>query len=243
MVNQPDLAAMPINDEVSPFSGKLLDGLEFCSKAYSLFQDIQNSPEGVSRLRMRSSDIEKKLVKELLPICAYVQASYRPGRYLSIQWERGNQPYDAKLIQHGRCVELGHYPQESHIEVTCAVHQNEYLQRELLENEGCAFDVEGLERQKSREIKSVPVFHRGYEFIDSFSEIVQCQIKNKACKGYPDNSILIVQCTLNRGGYCSHEWELLMESIEKVLPAKPFREFFFYDTASCFKTSLYPPAT
>jgi hypothetical protein len=52
-------------------------------------------------MRMRPSALEKKLLEELLPICMYVQASYRPGRYTSVRWLKGNQAYDAEVRQVG----------------------------------------------------------------------------------------------------------------------------------------------
>jgi hypothetical protein len=81
---------MPITP-LDEFDGKLLDGLEFCSKVYALFESIRHADDGPSRLRMRPSRLEKKLLEELLPICKYVQASYRLGRYISVCWVDGSQ--------------------------------------------------------------------------------------------------------------------------------------------------------
>lgn len=57
---------------LSQFDGELIDGLQFCAMTYALFEQIRNSENGRSRLRMRKSKVEKKLIEELLPICKYV---------------------------------------------------------------------------------------------------------------------------------------------------------------------------
>lgn len=153
-------------DPLLQFDGTLLDGLEFCSKVYALFEEIRCSDNGLSRLRMRPSLVEKRLLDELLPICRYVQVSYRPGRYISVRWINGSQPFDAELVQRGAYVSENFYPALSHLEVTCAMHPNEYLSRELLETKGGGFGLNGIKRLKNGDIESVPV---GYMNMDSLS--------------------------------------------------------------------------
>jgi hypothetical protein len=75
----------------SQIDGILLDGLNFCGKVYELFESIRHTEDGRSRLRMRTSEVEKKLVEELLPICKYLQTKYRSGRYISVKWVNGSQ--------------------------------------------------------------------------------------------------------------------------------------------------------
>lgn len=64
---------------LSQFDGIRLDGLEFCSKVCRLYESIRYGADGPSRMRMRPSRVEKKLLDELMPICKYLQASYGPG--------------------------------------------------------------------------------------------------------------------------------------------------------------------
>lgn len=225
---------------LSLFDGILLDGLDFCSKAYALFEEIRNSEGGTTRLRMRPTSLEKKLLEELLPICTYVQASYRPGRYMSVRWKDGSQPYDAELLQRGAYVSENFYPALGYIEVTCTMHRNEYLSRELLETKGGGFGVEGISRLKSGEIESVPVGYTNHELIDSYGDIVRKQIAKKSAMPYPAGTTLIVQCTLNMP-YLPDEWDALMARVKVDLPSSPFREVFLYDTVSQYKTSIYPP--
>jgi hypothetical protein len=113
-------------------SGESIDGLKFCAMVYDLFEAIRVSDGGPSRLRMRAGSVEKKLVEELLPICRYVQAKYRLGRYIAVKWIDGNQQFDAEINQWGARVDLGYEPAAGHLEITCVMHQNDYLVRELI---------------------------------------------------------------------------------------------------------------
>src|ERR1019366_7780432 len=86
---------------LSTFDDQLLDGLEFCRKVYDLFDQVQNGPDGIAKLRLRPSKNEKRLVEELIPIARYVQARYREGRRIKVRWLSGSQPYDAILWSSG----------------------------------------------------------------------------------------------------------------------------------------------
>ena len=93
---------------LSQFDGELIDGLQFCAMAYELFEKIRCAEDGPSRLRMRATDVEKKLIEELLPICKFVQAKYRAGRYISVRWVNGSQQFDAEVFQTGKYVQEGY---------------------------------------------------------------------------------------------------------------------------------------
>lgn len=221
------------------FDGQLIDGLEFCSRAYALFENIRDREDGPSRLRMRESPLEKKLLEELLPICKYVQASYRIGRYISIRWVNGNQTYDAEITQRGAYVSDNYYPSTGHIEVTCTMHLNEYLSRELLETKGGCFGLEGIRRLKNREIESIPVGFTNKEFIAPYSELVLNQIAKKAQMPYPENTILIVQCTMNTM-YTHDEWDTFIVQVKEKLPTNSFSEIYLYDNVCQHSQFLYP---
>ena len=87
--------------QFAQFDGEIIDGLRFCSLTYKLFDKIRGAENGPSRLRMRDSQVEKKLLEELLPICKYIQAKYRAGKYISVRWASGSQQFDAQVIQTG----------------------------------------------------------------------------------------------------------------------------------------------
>src|SRR5438045_3358322 len=97
---------MPPRDQLdlSTFDGKLLDGLRFCCQVYDLFDQVSSEPDGVAKLRLRPTKVEKRLVEELIPIARYVQARYREGRRIKVRWFSGSQPYDAILWSCGSLV-------------------------------------------------------------------------------------------------------------------------------------------
>ena len=222
---------------LSALNGILVDGLEFCSKVYTLFEQIREQENGVSRLRLRDSNIEKKLIEELLPICMYIQSKYRAGRYISVKWIDGNQQFDAEIQQKGNYVKHGYFPETTYLEVTCVMHPNEYLSRELLDKEGFSFGLDGIKRLKTREIVSEPIVHSNFEFVLSFSKLVLKQIDKKISIPYPASTSLIIQCSLNRL-YTPDEWEMLIVDVRKNISAHNFQEIFIFDTVCNYRASI-----
>jgi hypothetical protein len=223
---------------LAALDGKLLDGLQFCGNVYQLFESIRATADGPSRLRRRMSKVEKRLIEELLPICAYLQSRYRVGRYISVRWRAGNQQCDAELVQEGAYVTHGYYPGSAFLEVTCAMHRNEHLSRELLDKEGGAFGLEGLRRLKSGAIESVPVSYLNNDFIARYATILLGSVAKKAEKPYPENTALIVQCNLNNL-YLPSDWAELILRVQETLPAIPFSEVFVYDPVCQYSHTFY----
>lgn len=226
-------------EALAEFDGELLDGLYFCSRVYALFESIRKSPGGISRLRRRSTKVEKRLLEELFPIAKYIQASYRPGRYIAVRWVDGSQQYDAEIVQEGDYVCENYFPKDAYLEVTCAVHPKEHLSRELLDNKGSAFGLEGIRRLQNGDIESVPVSYSGNEFVVKYSRILLNELSKKAAKSYPANTSLIVQATLNMP-YYSNEWQQLVELVQAQLPKSLFREIFIYDPTNHYSHTFYP---
>lgn len=222
---------------LSQFNGELIDGLQFCTQTYALFEQIRSTEDGPSRLRMRASEVEKKLIEELLPICKYVQAKYRPGRYISIRWINGSQQFDAEVVQTGAYIEQGHFPAAGYLEATCVMHHNDYLSRELLDTKGAGFGLDGIRRLKNREIESLPVSYTNLEFVQSYSKLVLKQIEKKAGIKYPIDTTLIVQCSLNNL-YTPEEWETLVSVVRNGLPEHHFSEIFIYDSVAEYSCGL-----
>jgi len=223
---------------LSELNSVFLDGLQFCSKVYTLFEHIREQENGISRLRLRDSNIEKKLIEELLPICTYVQSKYRAGRYISVKWINGSQKFDAEIQQKGGYVKQGYFPETAYLEVTCVMHPNDYLSRELLDKEGFSFGLDGIKRLKSREIVSEPVSHSNFDFVLSFSKLVLKQIDKKISISYPANTTLIIQCSLNTL-YTPDEWEMLIADVRKNISAHNFQEIFIFDAVTNYNSSLY----
>ncbi|MBL0392765.1 hypothetical protein JJ685_16635 [Ramlibacter monticola] len=183
--------------------------------------------------------MEKRLLEELLPICMYVQANYRPGLYMSVRWIDGPQTYDAEIEQRGGHVSENNYPAKAYAEVTSAVHPNEYLSRELLDTAGFAFGLDGLRRLKDGSIESVPVSHTNGDFVAKFADLVLDQVAKKEAKRYPQDTTLIVQCTLNLP-YMPDEWADLVVRIRERLPPSQFREIYLYDPVGRYSHTIFP---
>jgi hypothetical protein len=222
---------------LTQFNGELIDGLQFCAKTYALFEQIRSAENGPSRLRMRATEVEKKLIEELLPICKYVQAKYRAGRYISVRWVNGSQQFDAEVVQAGAYVEKGYFPASAYLEATCVMHSNDYLSRELFDTTGIVFGLDGIRRLKNRQIESKPIGYSNQEFIQSYTKLVLKEIGKKAGKKYPPETTLIVQCTLNTL-YMPDKWEMLVAEVRSQLPEHQFREIFMYDSVTEYTCSL-----
>ena len=208
---------------LAALNGILTDGLVFCTQAYAIFEQLRSAQDGASRLRLRTSQVEKRLVEEVLPICRYIQTYYRPGRYISVRWVDGGQTFDAELQQSGWYVDQGCYPKLMHLEITLAMHENEHvIWQHLSEGKG-AFAPEGVIRNKREPAYSLPHVFRQDEHVALFVPIVVSQIAKKAEKPYPQGTSLVVQCHLN-SLYTPAEWDVLVDNVKLQMPTNNFKE-------------------
>ena len=224
------------NSLLQSLDDHFLDGLKFCSLVYKIFEKVRETPEGLEGLRMRRGKC-KKLVEELLPICKYIQGKYRPGRYISVRWKDGNQKYDAELRSVGEYVSQGFYPASSFIEVTCAVHSNDYLAREHLNVGGAVFGLDGLTRTKDHKVSSTPLSQSGDDFIYKYADLVLGELAKKVAKSYPEKTTLVMQCSLNRP-YLPNDWVKLVSIVSERALIHPFTELFLYDPVCEYSVSI-----
>jgi hypothetical protein len=213
--------------------GVWLDGLQFCSEAYRLFERLIAEPDGVKRLRLRTQRFERKLITEILPLAHYLKSTYSLGRYIDVRWQSGSQPFDAEFRQRGEFVEQRGLPKAGHFEITTAQHPDDHLARERLETEGFLFSVHGLKttatkRNPNRNIVSEPVVFSNGSFIDAMAGFILDEIATKAAKGYPPGFTLIVQCSLNCL-YLPDEWSMLVGKVRQSLPKNSFGEIWMCD--------------
>lgn len=222
------------------FHNRSFDGLEFCRLAYAFFEEVRSGPDGVAVLRKRPRAV-KKLLEELLPICRYVQANYGPGRYMSVRWINGRQTFDAQIETTGAFVDNGGWPRSAAVEVTAAVHANDHLMRELLNTGTPVFGVEGIERTKDEDgkrlIVSKPTSYNNQSYIETFKQIVIASIAAKVSKQYPQDTTLIVDCSLHTV-FLRDEWEEMIRRVREACPAHEFREIFMTDGARGFTAVL-----
>lgn len=212
------------------FHNKWLVGFSFCQKAYKLFNQIKSETTGLERLRMRQSELEKKLIEEILPLAKFVQIKTRPGNELKIKWMNGNQQFDACFVQFGSYVDNGFSIPKGHIEVTGVYHPNHYLAKKLLNNGETFFGYDGLVRDKKmKTIHSTPVVRKGLEFAENMATLAIGQIKKKSEISYPDDTILIVECSL-ANYYYEHEWHHFLSNVRENMLSHSFKEILLYDS-------------
>jgi hypothetical protein len=222
---------------LAEFDGVLLDGLDFCRRTYALFERLRTAPDGPTRLRLRASNTEKKLLEELLPICKYIHFYYRVGRYISVRWIDGDQSFDAEISQQGTYIDKGYYPATAHLEVTGAMHANEHWIWKLLSSGRGAFAPEGISKTKGRPVESEPVVFTNHQHVEQFVPIVVGQLTKKAGTAYPANTSLVVQCSLN-SLYTRDDWDLLVREVHRQVPVHSFREILLYDGTREFASPL-----
>lgn len=180
---------------------------------------LRTEPGGIERLRLRSGKDEKRLLDEILPICRYVQTYYRHGRYISVRWVNGSQSYDAELVQSGGYVTQGYYEQNALLEITSAMHPNEYLTWELLNQGKTVFAPEGIDAKRGTPLTSQPVIFTNSEHVLGFVPIVVSSIRRKTDIQYPENTPLVVHCHLNIL-YVPSDWQLLASEVEHAIVSR-----------------------
>jgi hypothetical protein len=169
--------------ELSEISNSLMDGLIFCRKTYKIFENIKQSKDGIEKVRLQKG-IMNKFIKEVLPIARYVQMKYSPGRKIKVKWINGYEPYDAYFLSSGFLVDIGEVSRKQFIQVTTAVHQNDYLCRQYFVEKGHSWGPKGTKyrEKKSKEIISEPYVYSNMEHADDFAGIIIERIGNKSKK-------------------------------------------------------------
>lgn len=224
--------------DVATIDGQLLDGLDFCRKVYDLFDQINRGPEGKSRLRLRQSKIDKRLVEELLPLARYIQSCYQAGRRIKVRWLSGSQQYDAVLWSSGPLVKHGGAPRRVFAEVTTAVHRNDSDMRRRLDQHGGSFGVKGIHRE-GKAIVSKPYVFCGGENAKDLAEQILTRLIAKANKAYPSSTVLVVNCVPPCSLMLENEWNDAIEQVRLAMPGIPFREIFLLDMLMGHSATLY----
>jgi hypothetical protein len=217
-----------------------MDGLEFCRKVYAFFEQIKAGTDGTARLRLRPAKAEKRLIEELIPLARYVQARYREGRRIRVRWFSGSQSFDGWLLSAGAIVDRGLAPKRVCVEITAAVHQNDHLMRQALQEQRTVFGVKRISRdKKTRAIVSEPyVFTPAERAADLAAQII-ARIQDKSAKGYPPNTVLVIYCVLLGVTY-EDEWKDAVERVEQAQAHRAFGEVFLVETSvSSFSATLY----
>jgi hypothetical protein len=119
-------------------------------------------------------------------------------------------------------------PKKVLLEVTRAVHEKEYLIRELINQGGASFGVKGIARnKKTREILSEPyVRHEGKSVSDLADQIIEA-LKNKAAKKYAPGTVLIIESVPN-GIVLEEEWKVAIKRVKDANVRHDFGEAFIF---------------
>ena len=209
--------------------GVTLDGLEFCSRAYAAFDAVRKAPGGIAELRMRKTKCAKRLVEEILPIAAFVQAKYGLALRLGVTWSGGDQNFDAVIKCSGDIAERGEVRRRFYLEITSAAHANDYLVRENLNTTGGSFGP----RQTIRDKKTGLITSKPSRYSDGEREAeIVAQIGNivgkKQKKLYPSPTVLLVQCSIP-SIIQDDEWERVVAELKFGRNYAPFKEVYIYE--------------
>jgi len=228
-----------VNSTLADFDNHLINGLDFCKKAYGLFEQVRRSSNGVERLRLRKGKLEKKLVEELLPIARYVQARYSHGRQMKVRWKDGTQSYDARLLSTGALVDLHLSPKSQYVEVTTAVHENDHIARSISNKNGHVFGVKGIQKDPhTRKYISEPYVYTNEELSEDLAQKILERIKAKTKIKYPADTTLIIQCFLDTL-FFEDEWEYAIQKVKDSGVEHRFREIFLFDSNHHYAATLY----
>jgi len=228
-----------MNYTLADFDNHLMNGFEFCKKAYGLFEEVRRSPNGVKRLRLRKGKLEKKLIEELLPIARYIQARHSHGRQLKVRWRDGTQNYDARLLSSGALVDVHLVPKSQYVEVTTAVHENDHIARAIFNKTGRVFGVKGIEKDpQTGEYVSQPYVYVNRELPEDLADKILERITAKAEIKYPTNTSLVIQCFLDML-FLEEEWWCAIEKVKSRGVQHRFREIFVFDSNHHYAATLY----
>lgn len=215
--------------DLATFDGQLLDGLDFCRKAYDLFDQVRSGPDGVTKLRLRQPRTVKRLIEELIPIARYVQARYREGRRIKVRWYSGSQPFDAILWSSGVFVEKGFAPRKRFVEVTTAPYHNEHLDRRRL-----VFGEEKIPHGSKPSVRG----HTANQLATELGDQILERLKKKSLKNYAPGTVLLVYCIPDTLILPS-EWDDAIEQVRRTQLHRGFREVFLFDTLMANSATLY----
>jgi hypothetical protein len=174
------------------FSKSYLIAETFTGRAYHALESLT-----LEEYRMRTGDLAKPLIEEILPLAALVRKLDVPGRRARCKYYPGSGQFDAKLRLSGDHVDHGFARPEYYVEVTTAVSNKDYLRRESLHRYGSVFGGDSIYRKGSRskgndEIVSEAQVQDGEEPARQARFLVEECLRLKAAKGYPTPCILLI---------------------------------------------------
>jgi hypothetical protein len=228
-----------MNKDLEYFDNRLMNGFDFCKRAYGLFEEIRTSQNGIERLRLRKGKLEKNLIEELLPIARYIQARYSHGRQIKVRWINRSQSYDARLLSAGVLVDKRLLPKTLYVEVTTAVHENDHILRRLINEQVPTFGVKGIQKDpQTDKYNSQPYVYNNNEHSEDLAKKILERIKAKNKIRYPKSTTLIIQCFLDTLFFES-EWEYAIQRVKNSEVEHRFYEIFLFDSNHHYSATLH----
>jgi hypothetical protein len=228
---------MPI-DGLESIDGHILPGLEFCARVYSAFDAVRERPGGVEELRMLRTIRAKKIIEELLPLAALIQGRHGPGLRTRVKWLGGSQSYDAILHCSGSNTIHAGVPKRQYVEITTAVHGNDYLTREHLNQKGFAFAPRSTSRDpKTHGVKSEPSVYGHLGPQDELVAQIVASIRRKADKRYPRPTLLLIRCIVHLP-MLEDEWAYVVKRTRELEGVHKFRELVLLEHVSGMLTTV-----
>ena len=130
-------------------------------------------------------------------------------------------------------------PRKLFVEVTTSVHQNEYLARRLLHEQGGSFGVKGILRsKKTGDIVSKPHAHTPDELATDLAGQILERLKSKSDKNYSQATVLVINCVPD-SLILDSEWNDAIERVTKAQVHLAFREVFLLEPVMSHSTTLY----
>jgi hypothetical protein len=205
----------------------------FIEKAFRVFNQVRNSKNGISELRLRRDQFCKKLIEEILPISTFLANFERPGLDLYCKYvgHLNNYSYDAIIYCEGILAEKGSLLYEYFLEVSIACHEKNYLKRECIEKGVPCFGGSAIKRKLNGSIKSSPEVQSIDFLLDEHIKFIKSRIQEKNKKNYPANTYLIIPlfpdtCLLR------DEWLNIISKLTSSIDSTTFCGIFVYDTIS-----------
>ena len=157
---------------------------------------------------------------------------------MKVRWVDGGQQFDAKLLSAGPMADRPFVPKRQFIEVTTAVHENNHFSRKLIDEQGGAFSVKGIElKQKPKKVVSKPYVYTNDEAQNDLANRILGRIEAKSEIDYPPKTVLVIQCFLDTL-FFQDEWDDAIEQLRKARTEHRFHEVFVFDSNYHYSATL-----
>lgn len=223
------LGARKASGMLRQFRNSYLTVPVFVGRAYAAIMALDGD-----KYRARSAGAGVKgLVEEVLPLAALLKHLETPQLHVRCKYIGGDANHDARIKLSGMPVDQGFFEQEYYVEVTSAVHPQDYLRREALTRYGSVFGGPEIKRVRNRkrgtdEIVSQAAAQDGDSpMLDAIAWVKE-RLSAKAEKEYPQPCILVVNVEPDRP-LSLGEWGTLAKEVRGNVSRTQFKLTFIVE--------------